>query len=421
MRHLLIPALFLPTLLITSAPQGTATAQGSAPAGGPQLGITQSTRQIRSLPFTIDEPGSYRVVATLTGTAGDSGITVASSDVTINLAGYALLADPASLDGILIEPGNSRVTIREGNLVGWTNGINGLDGTEIRVTSVNVAQSSANGITVGRRSRVENCTAVGSGTDGIVASDQGTVSGCAVQGQGAHGIRLGLGGLIIDCQARDCGDAGIQGGPTSIIRGCRAEQNGDEGIRNVEGGHVVDSIALNNGTVGIRVNGRSIVRGCTAFGNTLRGIEAQDASMVHASVATANGQAGVFINAFGIARDNISHTNQNGVVSRLGIARNNLTIGSLENGIVSHDGDMLQDNLILRNGLRGILVNSNDTRIENNHLIENPVGIRALQPTVTIFKNSLSDNTTNFQLGAGTDQGAEIEAGDDDAFGNILN
>lgn len=415
MRHLLLPTLLLPVLFLTHATQAPAAPQG------PQLAITQSNRLIHSLPFLIDQPGSYRVVDTLLGVAGESGITVDASDVTINLAGYALLGDPSSVDGILVQSGRSRITIKEGNLVGWTNGINALSGTEVRVTNVNVADNSGNGITVGPRSRVENCTAVGDGIDGIVASDQGTVRGCAVQGQGAHGIRLGLGGLIIDCQARDCGDAGIQGGPTSIIRGCRAELNGDEGIRNVEGGQVLDSIALNNDTVGIRVNGRSIVRGCTAFGNGLRGIEAQDASMVHASVANGNGQAGIFINAFGIARDNISHSNQNGVVSRLGIVRNNLTIGSLENGIVSHDGDVVQDNLTLRNGLRGILVNLNDTRIENNHVIENPVGIRALQPTVTIFKNSLSDNVTNFQLGALTDQGDEIEAGDDGAFGNVVN
>ena len=45
---------------------------------------------ITKLPYTISEPGSYKVMADLVGIAGSHGITIDSSNVTLDLNGFSL-------------------------------------------------------------------------------------------------------------------------------------------------------------------------------------------------------------------------------------------------------------------------------------------------------------------------------------------
>src|SRR4029453_5976983 len=55
---------------------------------------------ITSLPFTIASPGSSYLTSGLTGSSGQSGITITASQVTIDLNGFTLLGVPGSIDGI---------------------------------------------------------------------------------------------------------------------------------------------------------------------------------------------------------------------------------------------------------------------------------------------------------------------------------
>ena len=76
---------------------------------------------ISSLPFTIDQPGSYYMTGNLTGVSGQDGITIASSDVTLDLMGFALTGVAGSLRGVRIN--NSTITyniaVRNGTVRSW--------------------------------------------------------------------------------------------------------------------------------------------------------------------------------------------------------------------------------------------------------------------------------------------------------------
>ena len=56
---------------------------------------------IYELPLTIDEPGSYFLSRDVTGVAGQNGIIINASDVTIDLNGFALIGVPGSLRGTI--------------------------------------------------------------------------------------------------------------------------------------------------------------------------------------------------------------------------------------------------------------------------------------------------------------------------------
>ena len=83
------------------------------------VGCRDGRIPIRSLPFTIDECGSYFVAACLDGAAGEHGITIDSDDVTLDLNGFTLRGVPGSLDGVHVSAGRTGITIRNGALRDW--------------------------------------------------------------------------------------------------------------------------------------------------------------------------------------------------------------------------------------------------------------------------------------------------------------
>src|SRR5712692_225180 len=88
----------LPAFIVCLVPLSpfAALAQGQLTPSGPP-GLTFKTLQqieprtpISALPFPIVSPGSYYLTTNLTGIAGTNGITIAASDVTLDLSGFAL-------------------------------------------------------------------------------------------------------------------------------------------------------------------------------------------------------------------------------------------------------------------------------------------------------------------------------------------
>ena len=57
---------------------------------------------ISDLPETINAPAKVTLAGTLTGVSGQSGITIASDNVSVDLDGHALVGVAGSLDGILV-------------------------------------------------------------------------------------------------------------------------------------------------------------------------------------------------------------------------------------------------------------------------------------------------------------------------------
>jgi len=82
--------------------------------------INQSTvTAAGGFPYTISQPGSYKLSGNLTVPAGVNGIQIAASNVVLDLNGFSITGS-GSLSGIFSLSQVSGITIRNGNIVGFT-------------------------------------------------------------------------------------------------------------------------------------------------------------------------------------------------------------------------------------------------------------------------------------------------------------
>lgn len=180
------------------------TSQNYVIAPDNQLALT-----LWQLPETIEWPAHVTLAGSLTGTAGEVGIAVAASDVTIDLGGHALIGVPGSLAAIQTM-GNGfasteRVRIHGGSVHGWDGG--GIDltgGGGHRIESVAVENCGGDGIVVDERTAITDCTAYGNSEAGIRLTGQANL----VDGNSMIGNSIGLdvdagGNVIVRNRAGD--------------------------------------------------------------------------------------------------------------------------------------------------------------------------------------------------------------------------
>ena len=122
---------------------------------------------ISALPYTIFAPGSYYVTTNLTGIFAQYGITIASGSVTLDLSGFTLTGVSGAFTGIYFNGAYTNVTVRNGAISGWVNGVDGLTSTKSRNTVCENLTASFNtslGMEVDATSVVRDCLAIGNGT-----------------------------------------------------------------------------------------------------------------------------------------------------------------------------------------------------------------------------------------------------------------
>jgi hypothetical protein len=197
------------------------------PPGAPastmkRLDKIDSSVCIDSLPFSITAPGVYRVCGSLTGVAGQPGITIMASDVTIDGCDRTLTGVPGSLQGVLVEGLRKNVVIRNLSVHGW--GGHGLDASFSEPACVSV--------------RCDN--------------------------NGGDGFRMKQGSLT-DCVATDNMGNGVHSqskeftGHVTVLKRCESSRNGASGVVLVAGpdedcdGDVDDCVFNGNGVDGISV------------------------------------------------------------------------------------------------------------------------------------------------------------------------
>ncbi len=70
----------------------------------------------------ISQPGSYYLTGNIVGEAGKSGIRIDAADVTLDLNGFAMIGSDTT-PGTVIFSAAENVTIRNGTLRGWAQGV----------------------------------------------------------------------------------------------------------------------------------------------------------------------------------------------------------------------------------------------------------------------------------------------------------
>lgn len=199
---------------------------------------------ISSLPFTISASGSYYLTGNLSVSSGD-GITVSTSNVTIDMNGFTL-SGAASGNGIALSAGND-VRISNGMIRNWGTGIYSFGTGRIIVEKVHFLSCSSHGISVSAAAgtEVRNSVVADCGGHGIVVQGASIIEGNSVRNNAGSGIRIEA--------------------PLSEVRGNSVSQN-NIGVELIESSVCVEANTLKFNFYGLRIvnSGNSVRR------NTLR-------------------------------------------------------------------------------------------------------------------------------------------------------
>ena len=150
---------------------------------------------ISSLPYTITSPGYYYVTRPLTGTASQNGVTILTSNVTLDLGGFTVGGGPSPGNGIDVGAFRN-VVIRNGAVRGWQVGISAELAGNSRVDHMQVSSNNLDGIRLGPGSEINNCNASLNGGSGIVGHNI-VVRMCTTT-ENAAGIDVGGTALVED-------------------------------------------------------------------------------------------------------------------------------------------------------------------------------------------------------------------------------
>jgi hypothetical protein len=232
------------------------------------LATVEPRTPILSLPFTISAPGSYYVAKDLTGVAGQHGIVIASSDVSLDLSGFALHGVLGSLDGIRVSGVRTRIDIHDGMVSGWGGGgINASSGTKVTMAMVK-AENDDYGVCGGTEHTVVLMQTNGNNTGGIILGNNSICKDSSALDNTGTGITTGSSCKIEDCVASGNGANGITAGTGSILKICTVQSNTADGIAATSGCTVSD---------------------CNARSNTGDGIEAANHCLVLNNIVSVNG------------------------------------------------------------------------------------------------------------------------------------
>jgi parallel beta-helix repeat protein len=315
---------------------------------------------ISSIPFTISQPGSYYLTSSLTIAPGtDNGITIASDNVTLDLAGFTLDGGGSGADGVGVaahNPAYAGITIRNGSATGWGDaGFSTLAAASAVVEGVRANGNALFGLTI-QNTRLRSCSASDNGSNGILAGNS-SIAGCTA--------------------ARNV--IGIQAS-RSVIDGCTVVENSGQGVSATDS-TVRGCYTMNNVGTGIEAVARSVFVGNVTAGD-LYGITASFGSTVRGNTVTSSKSHGIFIVSGGgaMVADNAlkgagqSQGGGSGIFTATDnnrIYRNTVTASRGPGIQVTGSNNEIDENAALQNLSTGILIGGSGNTMIRNRAIDN--------------------------------------------------
>lgn len=185
----------------------TVPAQGPLDPPGAPAPLMKTLNQIEprtaitNVPFTIQQSGSYYLTGNLTGISGQSGITISTDNVTLDLMGFSLAGVPGSFRGITAIGPVRNLTIRNGLVAYWAQSGVDLnfsgDGVGALVEHVHAFSNGLHGIRVPAKGVVRDCLATHNMSNGIMAATYSRIENNYVAENRGLGIRVTSSGSTI--------------------------------------------------------------------------------------------------------------------------------------------------------------------------------------------------------------------------------
>jgi hypothetical protein len=189
---------------------------------------------------TISQPGSYVVNRNLSA-AGDC-LVVAVDSVTIDLDGFTISGNGTGA-GIVESPAlatRRNVTVRNGAVTGFANGVSLPHGESVTVERVNASGNTGIGISVGNYATVRASHASFNGGTGIRAELGASVSGNAVARNAGSGISVSEGGNVSSNVVRNNTGFGIVVDCPGLVFANTTSNNVGGNYHDISGGCVVN-------------------------------------------------------------------------------------------------------------------------------------------------------------------------------------
>lgn len=224
--------------------QGSLTPPGAPAPTMKSLDQVEPRTPISIAPFTITKQGSYYLTTNLTVNAGNA-ITIAASQVTLNLNGFTIssTAPSATGAGILLSIADTDIAILNGHINGSVTNNNGVFGGGGFVNGIIYTNGAASNV------HVSDISVSGCLSNGIYLGypNSTVVESCTVKTVGYYGIYADS---ITRCTVKECGNTGVDG---STVSDSRADTIGNGYGFNVIMAH--NCLGLNNGNgVGLSVS-----------------------------------------------------------------------------------------------------------------------------------------------------------------------
>ena len=297
--------------------------------------------EITELPFVINSPGSYYLGSQLTGIAGQDGITINTSFVTVDLNGFTLVgAGSTTGEAITFPLDVGQIKIYNGHITNWADqGINAGKASYSEFSNLNISNNGGDGIIVDESCLLINITSKGNGSDGIDAHKNAVISHCTSSGNGSDGFDVGEG---------------------ASLSFCSSDNNVNHGYRVSTGSNVMNCSAYNNQFSGFFAGNGCVIQACTSSDNLLSGFTLLSGNLITKSIARQNDK-------YGFEAGNDCHLLQN-------ISDSNLD--------------------------SGFFTSFSDSRFEDNQSTDNiGYGFEIIETTANlIIKNSASGNSLNGYL-----------------------
>ena len=230
---------------------------------------------------TITSSGFYFITKDLQAPASSHGITIQSSNVTIDLMGFSLVGPRlvgGDYSGIWVDTvqGNDNIEIRNGTIrnfryCGYYSAKTETEGH--RLINIRAIENGNAGISIaGRTSLIKDCTSRENGEWGIFTLGYGTIiTGNTCTRNGNQGIYGSMAAAITGNTCTWNTRAGIAGGHSGIIKENTCYYN-EDGIYAGRGCTITGNTCSLNTNHGISVQEGSTVIGNTSFENANHGI-----------------------------------------------------------------------------------------------------------------------------------------------------